>query len=63
MKVVLRDRDGHPTGKVQRRGEVWTVLPGSSDDVGVVFLLQEGGQWHTWDDDMSIFEFFDRLGQ
>lgn len=62
--VLLHDlpvisHDGRPTGIVHRKGEVWTVLSGSKGD-RVVFLRQPDGKRHTWDDDPSIFETFQR---
>ena len=42
-------------------GEVWTVLPGSSQDVGTVWLLQPDGERHTWTDAVEIFDVFEKI--
>ena len=43
-------------------GSVWTVLTGSPQDPDALWLRQPDGTLHSWDDDESIFEYFDRLG-
>ena len=59
--LVCRYMDGRPTGKVHRAGEVWRVLPGSTEDPGVVFLLQPDGMKHTWDDGDVMWEWFEKV--
>jgi hypothetical protein len=59
--LVIRTYDEVPTGEVQKKGEIWTVLPGSKEDPGIVWLRQPDGERHTWDDDESIFEVFEVL--
>lgn len=58
--LVIRDWQGNPTGEVHAAGEIWRVLPGAAEDP-VVFLLQPNGKRHTWDDDESIYEWFERV--
>jgi len=59
--IHVHFRDGTPTGKVHAAGGIWFVLSGSSQDPGVVFLLQPDGKRHTWTDDPSIYEFFEKV--
>lgn len=59
--LVIRDSQGNPTGEIHNAGEIWQVLPGASEDPQVVFLLQPDGQRHTWDDDPSIYEWFEKV--
>lgn len=64
-QVVALRRDlaitsaGGPTGKVHPRGERWTVLPGASEDPGVVWFRQADGHRHTWDDTPALFDWFE----
>ena len=42
-------------------GGVWTVLPGSPQDPDALLLSQPDGRLHTWSDDESIFDYFEKL--
>jgi len=42
-------------------GGVWTVLTGSPQDPNALWLRQPNGKLHSWDDNESIFEYFDKL--
>jgi len=59
--LAITDWEGHPTGKVYPAGQVWKVLPGASEDPGVVFLLQSDHERCTWDDTQSIYEMFELI--
>ncbi len=59
LKVL--DDDEQETGCVYKAGEVWTVLTGSSQDPETLWLRQADGELHSWDDDYSIFEQFERV--
>lgn len=51
-------------GKVVRtipQGSVWTVLSGSSQDPGCLWLEEPNGESHSWDDDKGIFQVFSRM--
>lgn len=56
--LVITDPDG-PTGEIERKGERYRILNGSSHDPGVVFLMQKNGVPCTWNDDPKIFEWFE----
>ena len=60
--IVVRDHNGIPTGGVHEIGEVWIVVPGSREDP-VLFMQQPDGKLHTWDDDLSVFETFEVVGE
>lgn len=59
--LVVRYRDGKPTGKVHPQGEVWIVLSGSPDDPGVIWMRDGDGDRCTWDDDATFFDDFEVL--
>jgi hypothetical protein len=59
LKVV--DTSGSPTGQIHPRGELWTVLTGTAAEPGVLWLRQADGELHTWDDDQTVFEVFERV--
>jgi hypothetical protein len=59
--IHLIDHLGNRTGDVLRAGEIWGILPGATEDPGVVWLRQPDGERHTWDDDPSIFEWFEKI--
>jgi hypothetical protein len=61
--LVLRDHTGQPTGEVWPKNSVDTVLPGSSQDPGIVFLARPDGELHTWDDNDSIFETYEPVDE
>jgi hypothetical protein len=58
--IAVRDSNGTPTGDILVTGGLWTVLGGATDDPGTVWLMQPDGERHTWDDDPSIFEWFEK---
>ena len=58
--LPIVDQDGRPTG-AYKRGEIWGVLSGSHQDPDVLWLQQPNGEWHTWDDDDSVWEQFERV--
>jgi hypothetical protein len=60
--IVVRDHNDIPTGEVIPAGEIWTVLSGSDSKPIVVWLKQANGEIHTWDDDKTIFDFFEVVG-
>lgn len=61
VDLAIRDHKLMPTGLVYRKGEVWKVLCGSTQDPKVVFLESPDGERHTWDDDASFWEQFEIL--
>ena len=60
--LILTNSKG-PTGKVHPEGEVYTVLHGSKDDPGVVWLSDGDGHRCTWDDGPEIYEWFELIDQ
>jgi hypothetical protein len=58
-ELVVFDRRGKPTGRLHPAGEVFTVLHGSEDDPGVVWLRQADGEYCTWDDEVEVFDWFE----
>lgn len=57
--LIIRDANGHPTGKIHQKGERWQVLPGVRTDP-VLWLLPPDGESCTWDDDAeSVAEWFE----
>ncbi len=61
--LKIRDHKGRFTGEIMRHGEPWVVLPGTAEDRGTIYLLQPDGKRHTWNDDDSVFTFFERTEQ
>jgi len=61
--IIITDHKGNPTGKIYKKDEIWTVLAAAKEEPVVVWLLQADGQRHTWDDDKSIFETFEKLNE
>ena len=60
--LVVRDHLDQPTGEVHSAGEVWAVTPdGCENPAGDLWLRQGDGELHTWSDDESVFEFFERI--
>jgi hypothetical protein len=59
--IHIKRKDETPTGEIHLAGGIWEVLAGSSQDPGVVFLRQPDGWKHTWNDDPSIFDFFEKI--
>jgi len=61
-ELVIREDSGRPTGESHPVGDVWIVLPdGCSNCPGDLWLQQSDGQEHTWSDDESVFEFFEKV--
>jgi hypothetical protein len=54
-------RNGKLTGLVHMQGEIWTVLRGSKESPGVIWLKQPDGKLHTWDDNLALFKTFELL--
>jgi hypothetical protein len=50
-----------PDDAAHEIGGVWTVLTGSPQDPDALWLSQSDGGLHSWSDDESIFEYFDKL--
>ena len=60
--IEIKNHDDLPTGKKFKKGDVWTVIPGSKEGRIDVWFRQSDGQPHTWDDDsQSITEWFEVL--
>ncbi len=59
--IVIRDAAGKPTGEVMAKGEVHTVLKGSTDDPATLPLRTPGGELHMWDNDETVWESFGRV--
>jgi hypothetical protein len=59
--IVVKNSKGVPTGDVHAAGEIWTVIPGSSEPPVVLWLRQPDGDPHTWDDDEDFWEWFERV--
>lgn len=60
QNLEIYDHLGHKSGLVYTTQEDWTVLSGSSDDKGVLWLLAPDGSRHTWNDDESVFDSFNK---
>lgn len=59
--IIIKDFNENPTGNVYKKGEIWKVLSGAKEKDPVLWLLQENGERHTWDDDDSVFEQFELI--
>ena|SRR5688572_30178827 len=57
--LLRRDLPGNGPGR--EIGGVWTVLTGSPQDPDALWLRQPDGTSHSWSDNESIFEYFDKL--
>jgi hypothetical protein len=57
LPIPLEDDHGNVVRTIPK-GSVWTVLTGSSQDPGCLWLAEPSGDAHTWDDDKGIFEIF-----
>jgi hypothetical protein len=57
--IVVKDSDGRATGKVIKAGGIWEVAPGSDESPVAVWLRRADGERQTWDDDSSIYEYFE----
>ena len=60
-ELVTTDHQGRPTGEIHTPGEVWTVTDDCCEEEHDLWLLQPDGSPHTWDDDQSVFDYFDRI--
>jgi hypothetical protein len=58
MDFSVLDEEGSQHG-VHKAGEVWEVLPPSKEK-SVLWLLTPAGDRHTWDDNDSVFDTFER---
>ena len=61
-RLVLR-RNPPGDGAAREIGGVWTVLTGSPQDPDTLWLRQPDGELHSWDDDESIFVYFDKVAR
>jgi hypothetical protein len=61
--IIVKDHSGDPTGLTPKVGEIWEVISGASELPIDVWLRQPDGKRHTWDDDASIFEYFEVVGK
>jgi len=59
--IIVRDAEGEPTGDVHEAGGIWEVLTGAEADPEVLWLKQPDGEYHSWDDDPTVFEMFERV--
>jgi hypothetical protein len=41
-------------------GSIWTVLTGATEDPDTVWLEEPDGELHSWDDDATIYETFEK---
>ena len=58
LESLSISQGGKPTGLVLPKGQIWTVLKGSTDSPGVIWFRRPDGKVHTWDDKRSIFKTF-----
>lgn len=59
MPIPLEDDRGRVVRTIPK-DSVWTVLSGSSQDPGCMWLEEPSGDAHSWDDDKEIFKIFAR---
>lgn len=59
--LVIRDHRNRPTGDMHPKGEIWTVLPDSCSTRRDLWFRQADGELHTWDDDQSVSDWFERV--
>lgn len=59
--LAIQDHCGRPTGKVHKSGEIWIIVRGTTDDSPVLWLHEPNGTSHTWDDDQSFWNSFERV--
>lgn len=57
--IIIRFKNGQPSGEIRREGEEWIVLSGSADDPGIVWLRNAEGERWTWDDSARFFQTFE----
>src|SRR5688572_1960464 len=62
---LIRDlniKDGHGVvARIIPAGTIWEVLTGAIEDPDSLWLEQPDGELHSWDDDESVFETFERF--
>ncbi len=62
VDLVICDHRGRKTGKIHHRGEIWRVLTGSKEKQPIVWLRNDSGERHTWDDNkQSIGVQFEKV--
>jgi hypothetical protein len=61
--IVVRGKKNRPTGKIHHADEIWNVVKGSKEKPIAVWLQQPDGKLYTWDDDDSIFDWFELVKQ
>jgi hypothetical protein len=62
QELVIRDERGRPTSEVHSPGEIWTVLPPSSDMPWRIWLREPSGDGHAWQDSKTKFwSWFERV--
>ncbi len=59
--LIFTDQKDRPTGEVRKAGEVWIILADSCESKHDLWLQQPDGSPHTWDDDESVFQYFERI--
>jgi hypothetical protein len=60
-ELVIEDSSGKPTGKVFPSGDVWTVIRGAAEEPRVLWLRTSDQESHTWDDDASFWDWFEKI--
>ena len=64
QELVVQDERGRPTSEVHAPGEIWTVMPPSSDMPWRVWLRQPDGEHHAWvDSDKKFWSWFERVDE
>ncbi len=61
IDLPIYDEEGESSDRVYKSGEIWTVLTGAEKDPTALWLRQEDGCLHSWDDDASIFDTFELI--
>jgi hypothetical protein len=59
--VVRYGRGSKRPSKVHTAGEIWKVLPGSCSVADDVWFETPDGEPHTWGDDATLYEWFERV--
>ena len=59
--IQVRDHKDKLTGITYSEGEIWTVLSGAVEENPVLWLRQSDGKRHTWSDDASVFDWFEKI--
>jgi hypothetical protein len=60
QRLTIRDHLKKPI-ETREAGEIWTVLKGAKEQPRVLWLRQPDGQTHTWEDNASVFETFEKI--